>query len=51
MIGYGMKRKWDVDDIIYTFDHKPNMTLAELSRLSGWTVSELMEVLLNDTTR
>ena len=45
MIQYGAKRKWDIDDVIYTFDQNLNMTLAELSSLSGWTVAELKEVL------
>ena len=49
MIYYGSNRRWDIDDVIYTFDQKPNMTLAELSRLSQWTVTELMEVLLCKT--
>lgn len=49
MIQYGTKRKWDIDDVIYTFDQNLNMTLAELSSLSGWTVAELKEVLLCKT--
>jgi hypothetical protein len=46
MIQYGVKRKWDIDDVIYTFDQNLNMTLAELSSLSGWTIVELKEVLM-----
>ena len=46
MIQYGVKRKWDIDDVIYTFDQNFNMTLAELSSLSGWTIVELKEVLM-----
>jgi hypothetical protein len=29
-----------------TYDSNPNITLAWLSRASGWTVAELKEVLL-----
>ena len=45
MIQYGAKRKWDIDDVIYTYDQNLNMTLDELSKLSGWTVAELKEYL------
>ena len=46
MIQYGAKRKWDIDDVIYTYDQNLNMTLEELSKLSGWTVTELKEYLI-----
>ena len=45
MIKYGAKRKWDIDDVIYTYDQNLNLTLDELSKLSGWTVEELKEYL------
>jgi len=49
MIQYGAKRKWDIDDVIDTYDQNLNMTLAELSSLSDWTVAELKEALLCKT--
>lgn len=49
MIQYGVKRRWDIDDVIYTYDQCLNMTLSELSSLSGWTIAELKEVLLCKT--
>lgn len=48
MIQYGAKRKWDLDDVIYTFDQNLNMSLKELSNLSGWTIKELKSVLLSE---
>ena len=38
-------RKWDKDDIISEFD-STNITLSELSRKSGWTITELKSVLV-----
>ena len=40
------KRKWDIDDVIYEYDQNFNMTLRELSRLSGWSVQELKKIFL-----
>ena len=48
-IQYGAKRKWEIDDVIYTYDQCLNITLSELSSLSGWTIAELKEVLLCKT--
>jgi|LauGreDrversion4_2_1035121.scaffolds.fasta_scaffold871693_2 hypothetical protein len=32
--------------IIRLFDRKPDLTLAKLSRLTGWSVSELKTLLM-----
>lgn len=34
------------EDIISLFDRKPDLTLARLSRLSGWSVPELKTLLM-----
>jgi len=47
MIYYGSIRKWQIDDVICTFDQNLNMTLQELSKISGWTIKELKDVLLS----
>ena len=38
--------KWTHSKITMIYDSNPNITLAWLSRASGWTVAELKEVLL-----
>jgi hypothetical protein len=38
--------KWTRSKITMIYDTNPNITLAWLSRASGWTVAELKEVLL-----
>ena len=36
------------EKVTNTFDSNISMTLRELSQLSGWSVTELKEVLLSD---
>mgnify|MGYP000952875066 CR=1 FL=1 len=45
---YGVKRKWDNDDVIDAFNQNLNLTLSELSRRSGWTVKEIKDLLMGD---
>mgnify|MGYP000863630843 FL=1 len=45
---YGVKRKWDNDDVIDAFNQNLNLTLCELSRRSGWTVKEIKDLLMGD---
>ena len=45
---YGVKRRWDNDDVINAFDTNLNLTLSELSRRSGWTVKEIKDLLMGD---
>lgn len=40
--------KWTKEKVIDTFDNNLSITLSELSRLSGWSVTELKETLLSD---
>lgn len=40
--------KWTKEKVIDTFDNNLSMTLRELSQLSGWSVTELKEILLSD---
>ena len=42
----GIKKRWEVEDVIAEFDSNWNITLAELSRISMWTITELKELLL-----
>ncbi len=41
-----MENKWHKDAVIEEFDTNWSLTMAELSRMSGWTVSELKKLLL-----
>ena len=46
--GVGIKRlPWDKSDVIAEFDSNLNLTLQQLSRMSGWTVNELKELLMS----
>jgi hypothetical protein len=40
--------KWKKEKVTNTFDNNLSITLRELSQLSGWSVTELKEVLLSD---
>jgi hypothetical protein len=40
--------KWTKEKVTNTFDNNLSITLRELSQLSGWSVTELKEVLLSD---
>jgi hypothetical protein len=40
--------KWTKEEVLNTFDNNLSITLRELSQLSGWSVTELKEVLLSD---
>lgn len=42
----GAKRRWDKCDVIAEYDGDLNMTLAELSRKSLWTIAELKALFL-----
>ena len=44
-MAYGVKRQWDIDDVISEFDGNLNLTLKDLARKSGYTISELKEIL------
>lgn len=35
-------------DIIEMYDSNPNLTLKQLSRMSGWTVPHLKRLLMSD---
>jgi len=45
LAGVGFKGRWDESDVIAEYDSNWNLTLAQLSRMSGWTLSELKELL------
>jgi len=48
LAGVGLKRlPWDKSDVIAEFDSNLNLTLAQLSRMSGWTVQELKQLLMS----
>ena len=40
--------KWTKEKVTNTFDNNLSITLRELSQLSGWSVTELKQVLLSD---
>ena len=42
----GIKKRWEIEDVIAEFDSNWNITLAELSRMSMWDIEELKELLL-----
>lgn len=45
----GIKKRWDIEDVVAEFDPNWNPkfeTLAELSRASMWSITELKELLL-----
>ena len=42
---YGVWRRWDESDVIAEYDSNWNLTLAQLSRMSGWNIQELKELL------
>ncbi len=44
-MAYGLKRKWDIDDVISEYDGNLNLTLTDLARKSGYTIPELKEIL------
>ena len=37
---------WDNDKIREYYDSNPNLTLAELSRITGYSVAELKRILM-----
>ena len=45
LAGVGFKGRWDKADVIAEFDSNWDLTLAQLSRRSGWTIAELKELL------
>ena len=46
--GVGIKRlPWDKSDVIAEYDSNLNLTLAQLSRMSGWSIKELKQLLLS----
>jgi len=47
LAGVGVKGRWDESDVIAEYDSNWNLTLAQLSRMSGWTVQELKELLMS----
>lgn len=48
LAGVGLKRlPWDKSDVIAEFDSNLNLTLAQLSRMSGWSIKELKELLMS----
>jgi hypothetical protein len=48
LAGVGIKRlPWDKSDVIAEYDSNLNLTLAQLSRMSGWTIEELKQLLLS----
>lgn len=38
-----------MDEIVRLYDTSPNMTLAQLSRITGWPVSRLKKLLMHHT--
>ena len=42
----GYKGRWDKSEVIAEFDANWNLTLAELSRKSQWSVGELKKLLM-----
>ena len=44
----GIKKRWEIEDVIAEFDSNWNITLAELSRMSMWDIEELKELLLKE---
>ena len=49
LAGCGVPKRWDKADVIAEYDSNLNLTLAELSRKSRWSIDEL-KVLLNGGT-
>ena len=48
LAGVGIKRlPWDKSDVIAEYDSNWNLTLQQLSNMSGWTVRELKELLMS----
>ena len=48
LAGVGIKRlPWDKSDVIAEYDSNWNLTLQQLSSMSGWTVKELKELLMS----
>jgi len=45
LAGVGVKGRWDKSDVIAEYDSNWNLTLQQLSNMSGWTLSELKELL------
>ena len=38
-----------MDEIIHLYDASPNMTLAQLSKITGWPVARLKKLLMHHT--
>jgi len=45
LAGVGVKGRWDKSDVIAEYDSNWNLTLHQLSNMSGWTLGELKELL------
>lgn len=41
----GVWRRWDKADVIAEYDSNLSLTLAQLSRMSGWSIKELKTLL------
>lgn len=51
LAGCGFRTRWDKANVIAEYDSNLNLTLAELSRKSGWTIDELKAVFLQPNQR
>ena len=43
-----LKMAWSKDKVIEVYDRNPNLTLKVMSSASGYTVSELIEILVDN---
>jgi hypothetical protein len=47
LAAFGLRKRWDKSDVIAEYDSNLNLTLQQLSRMSGWDIKELKELLMS----
>jgi len=47
LAGVGIRKRWDESDVIAEYDSNLNLTLQQLSIMSGWNIKELKELLMS----
>ena len=43
-----LKMAWSKDKVIEVYDRNPDLTLNRMSKMSGYNVSELLEILIDN---
>lgn len=44
----GVKRKWDIEDVVQEYDSNLNITLTQLAKKSGWDYHDLIKLLMTE---